>query len=63
MMAPATEPAQVLVTASLLPVVEVPVPSPEVEVQGPPLTAEVAKSSSAWVSLTTEEVMDLATSR
>jgi hypothetical protein len=63
MMAPVTEPAQVLVTASLLSAVEVPVPSPEVEVQGPPLTAEVAKSSSARVSLTTEEVMDLVTSR
>jgi hypothetical protein len=44
--ATALEPAQVPTTASLLPVVEVPVPSPAVEVQGPPPTAEVAESSS-----------------
>jgi hypothetical protein len=49
------------VTASLLPAVEVPVPSPAVEVQGPSPIAEVAESSSARVALTTEEMMELAT--
>jgi hypothetical protein len=48
-MAPMSEPAQVPTTASLLPAVEVPVPSPAVEVQGPPSTAEVAEFSSAWL--------------
>jgi hypothetical protein len=62
-MAPALEPAQVLVMASLLPAVEVPVPSPEGLVQGPLPTAEVAESSSARVSLTVEEMMDLETCR
>jgi hypothetical protein len=35
-MAPASEPAQVVVMASLLPAVEVSEPSPAVEVSGPP---------------------------
>jgi cytoskeletal protein RodZ len=55
------EPTQVPTATRLLPAVEVPVPSPAVEVQGPPLTAEVAESSSARVSLTVEEMMDLET--
>jgi hypothetical protein len=46
---------------SLLPAVEVLMPPPVVEVQGPPPTAEVAESSSARVSLTVEEMMDLET--
>jgi hypothetical protein len=62
-MAPASEPAQVSATASLLPVVEVPVPSLAVEVQGPPPTAEAAESSSARVALTAKEMMELATCR
>jgi hypothetical protein len=61
--ATALEPAQVPVTASLLPAVEVPVPSPAVEVQGPPPTAEVVESSSVRVFLTVEEMMDLETCR
>jgi hypothetical protein len=48
---------------SHLPAVEVPVPPPTMEVQGPPPTAEVAESSSARVSLTVEEMMDLETCR
>jgi hypothetical protein len=39
------------------------VPSPAVGVQGPLSTVEVAKSSSARVSLTVEEMMDLETCR
>jgi hypothetical protein len=62
-MAPVSEPAQVSATMSLLPTVEVPVPSPTVEVRGPPPTAEVAESSSARVALTAEEMMELATCR
>jgi hypothetical protein len=62
-MALMSEPAQVPATASLLPAVEVPVPSPAVEVQGPPSTAEVAEFSSAWVALTAEEMMELVTCR
>jgi hypothetical protein len=62
-MAPALEPIQVPATTSLLPAVEVPVPSPAVQVQGPLPTAEVAESSSARISLTVEEVMDLETCR
>jgi hypothetical protein len=58
-MAPALDPAQVPVTASLLPAVEVLVPTLAVEVQGPLSTAEVAESSSARVSLTIEEMVDL----
>jgi hypothetical protein len=48
---------------SLLPAVEVPVPSLAVEFQGPPPTAEVAESSSVRVSLMGKEMMDLATCR
>jgi hypothetical protein len=62
-MAPVSEPAQVSATVSLLPTVEVPVPSPTVEVKGPPATAEVAESSSARVALTAEEMMELVTCR
>jgi hypothetical protein len=58
---PALVPAPVPAAMSLLPAVEVPVPPPVVEVQGPPLTAEVAESSSARVSLTVEEMIDLET--
>jgi hypothetical protein len=53
-MAPASEPTQVSATASLLPNVEVLVPSPAVEVQGPPPTTEVAESYSVRVALTVE---------
>jgi hypothetical protein len=60
---PALESAQVAVMASLLPAVEVPVPSPVVKVPGPSPTTEVAKSLSARVALTAEEVMELATCR
>jgi hypothetical protein len=42
---------------------EVPGPSPTVEVQGPLPTAKVAESSSARVFLTVEEMMDLETCR
>jgi hypothetical protein len=38
-------------------------PSIVVGVSGPPLTAEVVETSSAWVTLTAEEVMELATCR
>jgi L-arabinose isomerase len=62
-MAPASEPTQVSATASLLPNVEVLVPSPAVEVQGPPPTTEVAESYSVRVALTAEEMMELATCR
>jgi hypothetical protein len=62
-MALALEPAQVPATVSLLPAVEVPVPSPIVKVQGPLPTAKVVESSSAQVSLTIEEMMDLETCR
>jgi hypothetical protein len=57
------EPAQAMMTAGLLPAVKVTVPSPAVGVSCPPLTAEVAETSSAWVALTAEEVMELATCR
>jgi hypothetical protein len=63
MMPPASDPAQVTATTSLLPAAEMPVPSPVVEVQDPPPAMEVAESSSAWVALTTEEVMELAMCR
>jgi hypothetical protein len=59
----ALEPTQVSVATSLLLAVEVSVPPPAVEVQGPPPTVEVAESSSARVSLTVEEMMDLETCR
>jgi hypothetical protein len=59
----ASEPAQVEATASLLPTVEVPEPSPAAEVPGPPPTAEVAETSSAQGALTAEEAMELATGR
>jgi hypothetical protein len=62
-MALASEPAQVTVAAGLLHAVEVSEPSPAVGVSGPPLTAEVAETSSARGALTTEEVMELATCR
>jgi hypothetical protein len=55
---PASEPAQVTATASLLPAVEMSMPSLVVEVQDPPPVVEVVESSSAWVALTTEEVME-----
>jgi hypothetical protein len=60
-MAPALESAQVPATASLLPAVEVPVPSPAGHVQGPLPTAEVVESSLARVSLMVEKMMDLET--
>jgi hypothetical protein len=60
-MAPTFESAQVPATASLLPAMEVLVPSPAGH--GPLPTAEVAESSSARVSLTVEEMMDLETCR
>jgi hypothetical protein len=59
----ASEPAQVVVTTSLLPAVEVPAPSPVVEFPCPPPTTEVAESSLVRVALTAEEVMELATCR
>jgi hypothetical protein len=59
----ASESAQVEVMASLLPAVEVPVPSPAVEVPGPSPSTEVAETSSSRVALTAEEVMELATCR
>jgi hypothetical protein len=62
-MPPASGPAQVAVTASVIPAVEVPEPSPAAEVPGPPQTAEVAETSSARDALTAEEVMKLATCR
>jgi hypothetical protein len=46
-MASASEPAQVVAMASLLPAVEVSEPSPTAEVPGPPLTTKVAETSSA----------------
>jgi hypothetical protein len=58
---PALESAPVPAAMSLLPAVEVPVPPPAVEAQGHSPTAEVAESSSARVSLTVEEMMDLET--
>jgi hypothetical protein len=48
---------------SLLPAVEVSVPPSAVEAQGPPPTAEVTETSSARISLTVEEMMDLETCR
>jgi hypothetical protein len=62
-MAQALEPAKVSATASLLPTVEVSVPSPAGHIQGPLSTTEVAESSSARVSLTVEEMVDLETCR
>jgi hypothetical protein len=62
-MAPTLEPVQVPATTSLLPDVEALVPSPAVDVQGPLPTAEAAESSSALVSLTVEEMMDMGTCR
>jgi hypothetical protein len=53
------ESAQVPAATSHLPAVEVSGPPLTMEVQGPPPTAEVAESSSARVSLTVEEMMDL----
>jgi hypothetical protein len=47
--------------ASLLPAVEVSEPSPAIGVLGPPLTAEVAETSSDRDTLIAEEVMELAT--
>jgi hypothetical protein len=63
MITPTSELAQVAAMASLLPAIEVPEPSLVAEVPGPLPTAEVAATSSAWVSLTVEEVMELATCR
>jgi hypothetical protein len=60
---PASESAQVEVTASLLPAMEVSVPSPAVEVSGPSPSTEVAETSSFRVALTAEEVIELATCR
>jgi hypothetical protein len=60
---PASEPVQAEATASLLPVAEVLVPSPAVEVPGHSSTTEVVETLSARVVLTTEEVMELATCR
>jgi hypothetical protein len=57
----ALESAQVPAATSHLLAVEVPAPPPTMEVQGPPPTVEVAESSSARVSLTVEEMMDLET--
>jgi hypothetical protein len=54
---------QAEVTTSSLPAVKVPGPSPAAEASGPPPTAEVAKTSSDQITLTAEEVMDLATCR
>jgi hypothetical protein len=62
-MPPASESAQVAVTASLLPAVEVLEPSSASEVPGPPQTAEVVETSSARGVLTAEEVMELAMCR
>jgi hypothetical protein len=59
----ALESAQMLMATSHLLAVELPVPPPTMEVQGPPPTAEVVESSSARVSLTVEEMMDLETCR
>jgi hypothetical protein len=63
MITPASEPTQVTATASLLPAIEVPEPSPAAEVLGPPPTTEVEETSSGRVALTAEEVMELATCR
>jgi hypothetical protein len=62
-MASVSELAQVTAMASLLPAVEVSEPSPAVRVSGPPLTAEVAETSSARDALTAKEVMELSTCR
>jgi hypothetical protein len=62
-MAPASELAQVTPTAGLCPAVEVSEPSPAVGVSGPPLTAEVAETSSARDALTAKEVGELVTCR
>jgi hypothetical protein len=59
----ALESTQVPAAMSHLPVVEVSVPPPMMEVQGPSPTAEAAESSSARVSLTIEEMMDLESCR
>jgi hypothetical protein len=60
-MAPALELAHVPVTVSLLPSVEVSVPSLAVGAQGPLPTAKVEESSSVRVSLAVKEMMDLET--
>jgi hypothetical protein len=62
-MASVSEPAQVMAIAGLPPAVKVLEPSPAVGVPSPPLTAEVAETSSARDALTTEEVMELVTYR
>jgi hypothetical protein len=54
---------QAVVVTSSLPAVEVPGPFPVAEASGPPPTAEVAETSSAQITLTAEEVMELATCR
>jgi hypothetical protein len=48
-MSPVSELAQVVATTSLLPAVKVSEPSLAAEVPGPPLTAEMAETSSAGV--------------
>jgi hypothetical protein len=54
---------QVAVAMSSLPAVKVPGPSPVAEASGPPPTAEVVETSSDQITLTAEEVMELATCR
>jgi hypothetical protein len=54
---------QEAVATSSLPAVTVPGPSPVAEASGPPPTAEVAETSSDQITLTAEEVMELATCR
>jgi hypothetical protein len=54
---------QVAMATSSLPAVKVPGPSPVAEASGPPPTTEVADTSSDQITLTTEEVMELATCR
>jgi hypothetical protein len=55
--------AQAVVATSLLPAVEVSGPPPAAEALGPPPTVEVAETSSAQITLTAEEVMELMTCR
>jgi hypothetical protein len=59
------EPGATLAAAvtSSLPAVRVSGPSPAVETSGPPPTAEMAETSSDQITLTVEEVMELATCR
>jgi hypothetical protein len=59
----ATGAMQATVATSSLLVVKVSGPSPAAEASGPPPTAEVAETSSDQITLTTEEVMELATCR